>query len=164
MAVLYGARLWNEAYGTGSPDYRYDVIGNNSEDFDTGDPVSVSGGDLIVYSGTSAIVGVAVKDQTLTSDNETVLKVKPGFISSEDHVFLMGTNSDLTDDATDYGKYYKNAPQFLQNWLQLKKHSTEKGKVFWMRVYEIPEGGKTSKGRAIQNIINISKPTSLLGF
>ena len=32
---------------------------------------------------------------------------------------------------------------------------TEKGKVFWMKVYEIPEGSKTSKGRAIQNLINI---------
>jgi len=32
---------------------------------------------------------------------------------------------------------------------------TQKGKVFWMRVYEIPEGNKTSKGRAIQNLINI---------
>lgn len=32
---------------------------------------------------------------------------------------------------------------------------TEKGKVFWMRVYEIPEGNKQSKGRAIQNLINI---------
>ncbi|MBC8321901.1 MAG: DNA gyrase subunit A [Bacteroidetes bacterium] len=32
---------------------------------------------------------------------------------------------------------------------------TEKGKVFWMRVFEIPEGNKTSKGRAMQNLINI---------
>ncbi|MEG2071185.1 MAG: DNA gyrase C-terminal beta-propeller domain-containing protein, partial [Bacteroidales bacterium] len=32
---------------------------------------------------------------------------------------------------------------------------TEKGKCFWLRVYEIPEGQKTSKGRAIQNLINI---------
>jgi DNA gyrase subunit A len=32
---------------------------------------------------------------------------------------------------------------------------TEKGKCFWMRVYEIPEGTKTSKGRAIQNLLNI---------
>ena len=108
MAVLYGARLWQEAYGTGSPDYRYDIIGNNSEDFDTGDPVSVnSTGELIVYTGTLAIVGVAVKDVTLASDNETVGKVRPAFIPSEDHVWLMGTNSDLTDNATDYGKYYR---------------------------------------------------------
>ena len=34
---------------------------------------------------------------------------------------------------------------------------TEKGKCFWMRVYEIPEGSKTSKGRAIQNLINIEQ-------
>ncbi|ADX68054.1 DNA gyrase subunit A [Weeksella virosa] len=32
---------------------------------------------------------------------------------------------------------------------------TEKGKCFWLRVFEIPEGSKTSKGRAIQNLINI---------
>ncbi|MBS7332714.1 DNA gyrase subunit A [Faecalibacter bovis] len=32
---------------------------------------------------------------------------------------------------------------------------TEKGKCFWMRVFEIPEGSKISKGRAIQNLINI---------
>ncbi|MEJ8802304.1 DNA gyrase subunit A [Pontibacter sp. H249] len=34
---------------------------------------------------------------------------------------------------------------------------TEFGKVFWLKVYEIPEGGKTTKGRAIQNIIQIEK-------
>ncbi len=32
---------------------------------------------------------------------------------------------------------------------------TEKGKCFWLRVFEIPEGSKISKGRAIQNLINI---------
>lgn len=32
---------------------------------------------------------------------------------------------------------------------------TEKGKCFWLKVYEIPEGSKTSKGRAIQNMLNI---------
>lgn len=32
---------------------------------------------------------------------------------------------------------------------------TEKGKCFWMRAFEIPEGSKTSKGRAIQNLLNI---------
>jgi len=33
---------------------------------------------------------------------------------------------------------------------------TEQGKVFWLRVFEIPEGTRVTKGRAIQNIINIS--------
>jgi len=32
---------------------------------------------------------------------------------------------------------------------------TEKGRCFWLKVYDIPEGTKTSKGRAIQNLINI---------
>ena len=41
---------------------------------------------------------------------------------------------------------------------------TQKGKVFWMRVYEIPEGGKTSKGRAIQNLINIEQDDSVKAF
>jgi DNA gyrase subunit A len=41
---------------------------------------------------------------------------------------------------------------------------TEKGKVFWMRVYEIPEGTKTSKGRAIQNLINIEPDDKVRAF
>ena len=34
---------------------------------------------------------------------------------------------------------------------------TDKGKVYWMRVYEVPEGSKNSKGRPIQNLINIEQ-------
>jgi DNA gyrase subunit A len=41
---------------------------------------------------------------------------------------------------------------------------TQKGKVFWMRVYEVPEGGKTSKGRAIQNLINIEQDDKVKAF
>jgi|UniRef100_UPI0040478CA7 DNA gyrase subunit A len=41
---------------------------------------------------------------------------------------------------------------------------TQKGKVFWMRVYEIPEGGKNTKGRAIQNIINIEPDDKVKAF
>ncbi|MEM6718089.1 MAG: DNA gyrase subunit A [Bacteroidota bacterium] len=41
---------------------------------------------------------------------------------------------------------------------------TQKGKCFWMRVYEIPEGSKTSKGRAIQNLINIEKDDKVKAF
>ena len=41
---------------------------------------------------------------------------------------------------------------------------TQKGKVFWMRVYEIPEGNKTSKGRAIQNLINIENEDKVKAF
>lgn len=41
---------------------------------------------------------------------------------------------------------------------------TQKGKCFWMRVYEIPEGSKTSKGRAIQNCINIESDDKVKAF
>ncbi len=41
---------------------------------------------------------------------------------------------------------------------------TQKGKCYWMRVYEIPEGSKTSKGRAIQNLINIENDDKVKAF
>ena len=41
---------------------------------------------------------------------------------------------------------------------------TSKGKCFWMRVYEVPEGSKTSKGRAIQNLINIESDDKVKAF
>jgi len=41
---------------------------------------------------------------------------------------------------------------------------TQKGKCYWMRVYEIPEGTKTSKGRAIQNLINIEQDDKVKAF
>ena len=41
---------------------------------------------------------------------------------------------------------------------------TQKGKCFWMRVYEIPEGSKNSKGRAIQNLINIEQDDRIKAF
>jgi len=41
---------------------------------------------------------------------------------------------------------------------------TELGKCYWLRVYEIPEGTKTSKGRAIQNLINISQDDKIRAF
>jgi len=41
---------------------------------------------------------------------------------------------------------------------------TQKGKVFWMRVYEIPEGSKTSKGRALVNLINLEQDDKVKDF
>lgn len=41
---------------------------------------------------------------------------------------------------------------------------TEKGKCFWMRVFEIPEGNKTSKGRAVQNLINIEQDDKIKAY
>lgn len=41
---------------------------------------------------------------------------------------------------------------------------TNSGKCFWLRVYEIPEGNKTSKGRAIQNLLNIPQEDKIKAF
>jgi len=41
---------------------------------------------------------------------------------------------------------------------------TEKGRCFWMRVYEIPEGNKLAKGRAIQNLINIPQDDKVKAY
>ncbi|MAJ37690.1 MAG: DNA gyrase subunit A [Flavobacteriaceae bacterium] len=41
---------------------------------------------------------------------------------------------------------------------------TQKGKCFWMRVYEIPEGSRTAKGRAIQNLIQIENDDKVKAF
>jgi DNA gyrase subunit A len=41
---------------------------------------------------------------------------------------------------------------------------TQKGRCFWLRVFEIPEGSKSSKGRAIQNLINIEQDDKVMAF
>lgn len=41
---------------------------------------------------------------------------------------------------------------------------TQKGKCYWLKVYDIPEGTRTSKGRAIQNLINIEQDDTLRAF
>jgi DNA gyrase subunit A len=41
---------------------------------------------------------------------------------------------------------------------------TDKGKCYWLRVFEIPEGTRTSKGRALQNIINIDKEEKVRAY
>ena len=41
---------------------------------------------------------------------------------------------------------------------------TQKGKCYWLKVYEIPEGNKTSKGRAIQNLLNIDSDDTVTAY
>ena len=47
------------------------------------------------------------------------------------------------------------------NWLLI---FTEKGKCFWMRIFEVPEGNKGAKGRAIQNLINIEQDDKVKAY
>jgi len=58
---------------------------------------------------------------------------------------------------------------FLEQMFTASTHNyllffTEKGKCFWMRAYEVPEGNKTSKGRAIQNLINIEQGDKVCAY
>src|ERR1700744_3051400 len=58
---------------------------------------------------------------------------------------------------------------FIEPLLVASNHNymlffTESGQCFWLRVFEIPEGTRTSKGRAIQNIINIPKEEKIKAY
>ncbi|HKK39917.1 MAG TPA: DNA gyrase subunit A, partial [Cryomorphaceae bacterium] len=58
---------------------------------------------------------------------------------------------------------------FLEHLFVATNHNyllifTEKGKCFWMRIFEVPEGSKTSKGRAIQNLINIEQDDKIMAY
>ena len=58
---------------------------------------------------------------------------------------------------------------FIEHLLVASNHNymlffTEAGRCFWLRVFEIPEGTRTSKGRAIQNIINIPKEENIKAY
>ena len=58
---------------------------------------------------------------------------------------------------------------FIEHLLIASNHNymlffTEAGQCFWLRVFEIPEGSRTSKGRAIQNIINIPKEEKIKAY
>ncbi|WP_339734311.1 DNA gyrase subunit A [uncultured Sunxiuqinia sp.] len=58
---------------------------------------------------------------------------------------------------------------FLEHMFIATMHNTlllftEKGKCFWLKVYQIPEGTRTSKGRAIQNLLNIEPDDQVLAY
>ncbi len=58
---------------------------------------------------------------------------------------------------------------FLEHLFVATNHNyllifTQKGRCFWMRVFEVPEGNKISKGRAIQNLINIEQDDKVMAY
>tara|TARA_B100000214_G_C23970548_1_gene629889 strand:- start:741 stop:3305 length:2565 start_codon:yes stop_codon:yes gene_type:complete len=58
---------------------------------------------------------------------------------------------------------------FVEEMVMANNHDymlffTQQGRCFWLKVYEIPEGGKTAKGRAIQNMINIPKDDKVMAY
>ncbi len=63
----------------------------------------------------------------------------------------------------------KREEDFVEHIFMATNHNylllfTEQGRCFWLRVFEIPEGEKTSKGRAIQNLINIPPDDKIKAF
>lgn len=70
----------------------------------------------------------------------------------------VGNKAATTRDA-DFLEYIVSATNH-----QYMMFFTEKGKCFWLRVFEIPEGSKTAKGRAIQNLINIEPDDKIRAY
>ncbi|MDR0831126.1 MAG: DNA gyrase subunit A [Prevotellaceae bacterium] len=70
----------------------------------------------------------------------------------------MGTKSGATKD-TDFIEYIY--PASMHNYMLF---FTQKGRCYWLKVYDIPEGNKTSKGRAIQNMLNIESDDKINAF
>ena len=87
--------------------------------------------------------------------------------------YLKRTNLDEYKVQNRGGRGQKGATtrneDFLEHLFVATNHQymmffTQKGKVFWMRVFEVPEGGKNTKGRAIQNLINIEQDDKVKAF
>lgn len=58
---------------------------------------------------------------------------------------------------------------FIEHMFLANNHNyllifTESGRCYWMKVYEVPEGEKTSKGRAIQNLVSIPKEDKIMAY
>jgi DNA gyrase subunit A len=67
----------------------------------------------------------------------------------------VGSRAVATKDS-DYTEHLFSAT--MHNWLLF---FTESGKCFWLRVYAVPEGSKTAKGRPVQNLMNIESGDSI---
>ncbi len=103
---IYGASLYQSR--TKEANFRYDVLGKDSEVMAIGDPLTVSSGVLkVVAAATDQIWGISQKVITAAQMGATNDTVYPPYVpANPDDVWFMGTNSDLTDNETDAGTYY----------------------------------------------------------
>ncbi|MDV7188481.1 DNA gyrase subunit A [Lutibacter sp. TH_r2] len=128
---------------------------------------------------------VAIRDK-YGDDRRSVIEYAGGDLSIEDMIpnspvvvtvshagYVKRTNLDEYKVQNRGGRGQKGATtrneDFLEHLFLGTNHQymlffTQKGKVFWMRVYEIPEGGKNTKGRAIQNLINLEQDDKVKAF
>src|SRR6201986_942415 len=92
-------------------------------------------------------------------------------ISHEDYIKRTSLTEYRTQARGGKGAIGSNSrdADFIEHLLVASNHNymlffTEAGRCFWLRVFEIPEGTRTSKGRAIQNIINIPKEENIKAY
>ncbi len=104
MAVIFGASIASKP--NNESNILYDIIGKNSAAFTVGDPITVASSQALVAGNSDTIVGIVVKTQTMTSANVGTVNVAPGYTPvDDDTLYLMGTNTDLTNTATNFGNY-----------------------------------------------------------
>ena len=104
MAVIFGASVGRAPQN--EVDVQYDVVGKNSAAFTLGDPITVVSGKALVAGNSDTVIGFAVKTQTMPSDNVGNANIAPGYVEVDTNMlYLMGTNTDLTNTATNFGNY-----------------------------------------------------------
>ncbi len=114
----------------------------------------------IVFSGDD------IKMEDMIADEDVVITIS--------HMgYIKRTNLDEYRAQGRGGKGSKGSStreeDFIEHMFTASTHNylllfTEKGQVFWLRAFEIPEGNKTSKGRAIQNLLNIPADDKVKAF
>lgn len=162
--TIYGAQPWG--YPAMDQNANYDAIGANSEAFTSYDPVTYSSGTLVVAGTTDPVVGVALQTETMASDNETVAKVQPGYYpTGENYAFLMGTNADLTGNATDVGTYYKLTAA-TTGTVQVDVSSgvqTDQNRVVMIKKVDPANVGGTGAGSGLRQclVIFVKKPQDI---
>ncbi len=101
--TIYGA---TQLETEGNPsNLNYDVVGKNSEIFFANEIVTLAAGLVTLATGTATVLGVLAGAATMASDNQTVAKVKPGYVPADEGLFLMGADADLTVGASE-GLYF----------------------------------------------------------
>lgn len=102
---VYGFELYRPQQQ--AHNYFYPGFGKNSEVFAKGDPVAAGANGLYVGSTTDTIIGIAVRDQTMSSTNETVAKVRPALIpTNPEYEFLASADADM-NSLTQVGLTYQ---------------------------------------------------------
>ncbi|MDA3952571.1 MAG: DNA gyrase subunit A [Bacteroidales bacterium] len=100
----------------------------------------------------------ADEDMVVTISHMGYIKRTPVTEFRTQHRGGVGSKGSTTRDE-DFLEY-----MFIASMHNTMLFFTEQGKCFWLKVYQIPEGSKITKGRAIQNVVNISAEDNVKAF